>query len=195
MRLENEIETYFESLKKTIDSLDKSEIDNFIKILLDAYKNSKNIYIFGNGGSATTASHFACDINKGVSLGLNKRFKIIPFTDNMATVTACGNDLSYEDIFVEQLKNFLNQGDIVIGISGSGNSKNVLKAIDFANQHGNITIGITGYDGGQLRKMTKYSINANVNDMQISEDIHMILTHVTMKLLNNILHVEGCVGG
>ena len=139
------------------------------------------------GGSASTASHFACDINKGVSYGLEKRFKIIPLTDNFATITAYSNDVGYEDVFVEQLKNFFQKGDIIIGISGSGNSKNVIKAVEFVNNNNGISIGWTGYSGGILKSITHHSINANVMDMQTSEDIHMILVHIIMKVLRKKL--------
>jgi D-sedoheptulose 7-phosphate isomerase len=137
----------------------------------------------GNGGSASTASHFACDLNKGVSLNLANRFRVIPLTDNLPTIMAYANDLSYEEIFIEQLKNFLAPGDLVIGISGSGNSVNVTRAVEYAVSQGNTTIGITGYDGGRLKKIADYSFNAGINDMQISEDLHMITAHILMRLL------------
>lgn len=177
------IEEYFNKLKTTIDNLNRDEIETFIKVLVQAKEAGKTVFIMGNGGSAATASHFCCDFNKGVSYGKEKKFKFICLNDNVATMMAYANDMSYEDIFVEQLKNFIDKGDVVIGISGSGNSKNVLKAIDFANSNGGITIGITGYDGGQLRKTVKYSVNTNINDMQISEDVHMVLDHLCSKYL------------
>lgn len=177
------IKKYFERLNNTINNMSIDEISNLANILLDAYNKEANIFIFGNGGSALTASHLACDLNKGVSYGLDKRFRVIPLTDNLGTIMAYSNDVDYDCIFLEQLKNFLTDGDVVIGISGSGNSKNVLKAIEYAKEKGNITIGLTGYDGGKLRKTAKYSVNANINDMQISEDIHMILCHLLMTLL------------
>lgn len=174
---------YIDKLKKTLDSLDLDEIEDFTIALINAFENNCQIFIFGNGGSASTASHFACDINKGCSNGNEKRFKVISLTDNIPIMLAYANDVSYEDVFLEQLKNYLNIGDVVIGISGSGNSKNVLKAIEYSNQKGNVTIGITGFNGGLLKKLAKISVNANVNDMQISEDIHMIVVHILMKEL------------
>lgn len=137
----------------------------------------------GNGGSAATASHYCCDFNKGVSYEYEKRFKFMCLSDNTATLTAYANDVSYEMVFVEPLKNFLQPGDLVIGISGSGNSKNVLHAIDYANDHQAITLGITGYSGGALKKKAKYSVNIGVDDMQISEDLHMMLDHLAMKII------------
>lgn len=181
--MKDAINNYFEKLKNVLDNLSRDEIETFINVLVQAKEDGKTVFIMGNGGSAATASHFCCDFNKGVSYGKDKRFKFICLNDNVATMMAYANDISYEDVFVEQLKNFLNVGDIVIGISGSGNSKNVLKAIEYANANNGVTIGITGYDGGELRKISRYSVNTNINDMQISEDVHMILDHLCSKIL------------
>jgi D-sedoheptulose 7-phosphate isomerase len=185
--MKEQITQYFEKLQKTISSLNVEEIENCANVLLEAYEEGKQIFICGNGGSASTASHFACDINKGVSYGLEKRFKIIPLTDNLATITAYTNDVDYDTVFVEQLKNFFKEGDILIGISGSGNSKNVLRAIEYVNEHKGISIGWTGFSGGKLKEISQYSVNAMVDDMQISEDIHMIFTHLMMKTLRKAL--------
>jgi len=185
--MEKQINDYLIRLGNTIENLDQNSIKQCCKLLLRAYENENNIFVCGNGGSASTASHFACDINKGVSYGLEKRFKIIPLTDNFATITAYSNDVGYEDVFVEQLKNFFQKGDIIIGISGSGNSKNVIKAVEFVNNNNGISIGWTGYSGGILKSITHHSINANVMDMQTSEDIHMILVHIIMKVLRKKL--------
>jgi len=185
--MEKQINDYLIRLGNTIENLDQNSIKQCCKLLLRPYENENNIFVCGNGGSASTASHFACDINKGVSYGLEKRFKIIPLTDNFATITAYSNDVGYEDVFVEQLKNFFQKGDIIIGISGSGNSKNVIKAVEFVNNNNGISIGWTGYSGGILKSITHHSINANVMDMQTSEDIHMILVHIIMKVLRKKL--------
>jgi D-sedoheptulose 7-phosphate isomerase len=190
MKFEEPIKNYLNELQNTISSLNSAEIDNFLDVLMNAYNNGSTIFIFGNGGSAATASHFATDLNKGISYGLEKRFRVMALTDNFSTVSAYSNDTSYDDVFVEQMKNFIKPGDLVIGISGSGNSKNVIKAIEYANSHGNPTVGITGYDGGKLRQIANHSVNANIKDMQISEDIHMILGHLTMKVLNGIIRNE-----
>jgi len=183
MKKLNRINEYLGLLKETIDKVDHSEIMKVVESLQNAKNSNKKIIIFGNGGSAATASHFACDINKGVSYGESVRYKVLALTDNIATILAYANDVSYEDIFLEQLKNFIEEGDVVIGISGSGNSKNVLKAIEYANLNGNETIGITGYNGGKLKKMAKKNLNAPVDDMQISEDLHMVFVHLVMKIL------------
>jgi len=185
--MKKQINGYLEKLTNTINAMDTNAVETCANILLDAYENEKRIFICGNGGSAATASHFACDINKGVSYGLEKRFKVIPLTDSLSTITAYTNDVDYDAIFVEQLKNFFQEGDVIIGISGSGNSQNVLNAMDYVNANGGITIGWTGFSGGKLKQISKYSVNANIDDMQVSEDIHMILTHLMMKTLRKSL--------
>lgn len=187
MKIENQIENYIVNLTNALKNLNFNDIEQCSRVLLNAYENKKNIFICGNGGSASTASHFACDINKGVSYGLDKRFKIIPLTDNLATISAYSNDVNYDFIFVEQIKNFYNSGDVLIGISGSGNSTNVLKAIEFVNENEGVTIGWTGFKGGKLKELSQFSINANIEDMQISEDIHMTLVHLMMKVLRKKL--------
>lgn len=187
MKFQNQIKDYLNLLQNAINLLSIEEVDKFLDILLTAYEQDSTIFIFGNGGSASTASHFATDFNKGVSYGLDKRFKVMALTDSISTISAYSNDTSCEDIFVEQMKNFIKDKDVIIGVSGSGNSKNVLKAIEYANARGNITLGITGYNGGILKKIAKYSINANINDMQVSEDIHMIIVHLAMRVFDNFI--------
>ena len=184
--MKEKINNYFDRLKNTLDNMDRSEIETFIQVLNQARENGNNIFIMGNGGSAATASHFVCDFNKGASYMYDdkKRFKFICLNDNTAINMAYANDVSYEDIFVEPMKNFFSKGDVVIGISGSGNSKNIVKAIEYANQNGGITVGLTGYNGGKLKQICKHSVNANIDDMQISEDIHMILCHMIMQNIN-----------
>lgn len=178
-----DIQEYLDKLKATIDRLDRGEINDFINLLLTARDEGRTIFIMGNGGSAATASHFCCDFNKGASYGYDKRFKFICLNDNTATMMAYSNDVAYEDAMVEQLKNFFMPGDYVIGISGSGNSKNVVKAIEYANEHGGVTIGLTGYQGGKLKQICAHSVNMGVDDMQISEDLHMMMDHLTLRVI------------
>ena len=177
------IEEYLTKLKNTIDRLDRTEINNFINLLLKARDENRTIFIMGNVGSAATASHYCCDFNKGASYGCDKRFKFICLNDNTATMMAYANDVSYTDAMVEQLKNFFKPGDYVIGISGSGNSQNVVKAIEYANQNGGTTIGLTGYQGGKLKQICTHSVNMRVDDMQISEDLHMMMDHLSMRVI------------
>ena len=178
-----QINNYFETLKSCIDQINKKDVDTFIKLLIQARDEGRTIFIMGNGGSASTASHITCDFNKGCSYNQDKKFKIICLNDNIATMLAYANDVNYESIFAEQLKNFLKEGDIVIGLSGSGNSKNILNAIEYANSKNAITIGLTGYNGGKLKEIAKFSVNTNINDMQIAEDVHMMLCHMVYNIL------------
>jgi len=179
---------YLGELKDAIESLSLDKFEEVVSLILRAYTGENQIFIMGNGGSASTASHFACDINKGVSFGLEKRFKVICLNDNMPIILAYANDNSYEDIFVEQLKNFLNPDDLLIGISGSGNSKNVLRAVQYGNENRAKTIGLTGFDGGKLAKLAQTSFVVPVNDMQKVEDVHLILTHMIMQSVYKKLH-------
>jgi D-sedoheptulose 7-phosphate isomerase len=183
MDFKNDINTYLDRLKKSIDLIPVGDLSILMNLLLNARNEGSQILIMGNGGSAATASHFVGDFNKGLSYNKSKRFKFICLNDNVPTMMACGNDLSYDDIFVEPLKNFLNEGDLVIGISGSGNSNNVLKAFEYANQKKAVTIALTGYDGGKLKQLAKHNVHIPVDDMQITEDLHLVLDHCMMKIL------------
>lgn len=179
----NEINAYYEKLKATIDMIDRNSINDAMNAITKARDEKHFIYIMGNGGSASTASHFTGDFNKGLSLNRDKRFRFVCLNDNPASVLALANDVSYESIFVEQLKNFLDDGDLVIAISGSGNSKNVINAVEFAKQRGNTVIGLTGYNGGKLKPLSDISLHIPVEDMQITEDLHMVFDHLMMSIL------------
>jgi D-sedoheptulose 7-phosphate isomerase len=169
---------FLDRTKKSVDQLPLEKIESIVNVLMDAYKEDKQVILFGNGGSASTASHFASDLAKGTAVANNRRFRAICLNDNMPMLTAWSNDSSYEQVFKEQLINFLRPGDVVIGISGSGNSPNVLSAIQYANEHGAITIGLTGYDGGKLKRLAKECIVVSGDDMEIAETIHLLLEHV-----------------
>jgi D-sedoheptulose 7-phosphate isomerase len=181
MEINDFAKNYLGDLKELINTIDINEITEFIKDIENAYKNGKTIFIMGNGGSAATASHFVCDINKGVSLKLQKKFKVLCLNDNIPIMLAYSNDISYDSVFIEQLKNFIMNDDLVIGISGSGNSKNVLNAIEYSNKVGARTFGIIGCDGGKLKDIAQKSLIVRSFDMQKIEDCHMILTHLTMQ--------------
>lgn len=183
--MKNKIELYKEKLIQAIVNLDQNEIVQLNNEIINARDNQRFIYVFGNGGSASTASHMVCDLLKGCSYGREKKIKIICLNDNIPTISAYSNDVNYSEVFVEQLKNYLQPNDLVIGISGSGNSINILKAIEYANNRGAITFGITGFDGGKLKNLSKFSLNANVNNMQISEDIHLIVLHILYTIMSN----------
>lgn len=183
MDFREEIAAYFEKEKAALDAVSKDDLNTLMNVLVQAKDEGKTIFIMGNGGSAATASHYVCDFNKGISLGKNKKFKFFCLNDNVPTMMAYANDLSYNDVFVGPLKNFMQEGDIVIGISGSGNSENVVKAIKYANENGGVSVGITGYSGGIIKKLSKYNVHVPIDDMQITEDLHMVLDHCMMKIL------------
>jgi D-sedoheptulose 7-phosphate isomerase len=172
---------YIEKLKNVLDNFPHEQFEYLIDAMMNAYKEGRRIFVMGNGESASTASHWVCDINKGCCLDKGKRFKIICLNDNIPTMLAYANDLSYEDVFVEQLKNFFEPKDLVIGNSGSGNSENVLKAIDYANISGGITAGLCGFSGGKLCEIVDIPMLAKVDDMQKVEDVHMIVVHMAMQ--------------
>lgn len=171
---------YISSLKELLDKFPHSEFDCFIRIMLEAYHEQRRIFVMGNGGSAATASHWVCDINKGCCLSLEKKFKMICLNENISSVLAYGNDLSYRDIFVEQLKNFFEPEDVVIGISGSGNSENVVRAIEYARTNNGWTVGLMGFSGGKLASSVDIPLWVQAADMQKVEDIHMIMVHMSM---------------
>ncbi len=184
-----EIKNYLTSVNDTLSNISIEHIDQFVRLLLDTYHNERNIYVFGNGGSSATASHFCGDLIKGVSYGLDKRFKATCLSDNLPALMAIANDISYDDIFIEQLKNFAKKDDLVIGISGSGNSTNVVKAMEYANSIGAKTVAICGYKGGKIKDIAHLAIHATVNDMEVAEDIHhLVLNHCVKRLVTNALN-------
>lgn len=183
------IQDYLDGLKKTIDELAIGQIAAVMERLLAAYRRRAAVYVFGNGGSASTASHFVNDFNKGVSEKLDRGFRFYCLNDNVPTMMAVANDISYDRVFALQLKNYLEPGDVVIAISGSGNSANVIEAVRYANQRDIETIGLVGYDGGELKKLARHCIHVPVDDMQKVEDIHLVVNHIMMALFKE--HLEG----
>ncbi len=143
---------YLNSLKEAITELDLNQVEGIIDVLLEAQENARQVFLFGNGGSAATASHFTIDLAKTAAVPGKPRLRAISLTDNVAMITAIANDISYNDIFVEQMSMLWNHDDLAIGISASGNSPNVLKAIEYAKKHGGKTIGFSGFGGGKLAK-------------------------------------------
>jgi D-sedoheptulose 7-phosphate isomerase len=186
----NSYSDYFRRLKNTLDKIDIAAIDKIVEILLQCRSAGGTMYIFGNGGSAANASHIAGDFLKGISYGMDKRFKTHCLNDNIAGTTAITNDLSYNEVFIEQLKTYLEPGDIVIGISGSGNSENVVKAINWARENGARTVGITGYKGGRLIEVAEFVLLVPVNDMEITEDAHTIVFHAIKQEINRRIKGE-----
>ena len=163
--------------------------------MLEVYKKDGTFYFFGNGGSGATASHICGDFIKGVSYGLDKRFKCICLNDNMSSMMAISNDISYDDIFIEPLRNFMKKGDLVIGISGSGNSNNVVKAIEFAKIKGVKTLAFCGFRGGKIKELADYCFHAEVMDMEVTEDVHLIAFHmIKMYIISQLSNPEKSMG-
>lgn len=174
---------YLELEKKILDSLSVEDINQVMNVLEQARLSGKRIFTCGNGGSASTASHMGSDFNKGISYGQDVKYDMECLSDNIPMMMAVANDFSYDDIFVVPLKNKMKRGDVLIGISGSGNSENVIRAFAYANEIGAKTIAFTGYSGGRLKEMAKYNIHVPVDNMQIAEDIHLVLNHMMMFIL------------
>lgn len=171
-------EQYKGQLFQSIETIDLSKVTRAIEILSRARDEDRHIFVCGNGGSASTASHFACDMVKGASYNRDRRFRIMALTDSLPTLTAYSNDVHYDCVFVEQLKNFAQPGDVVMAISGSGNSPNVLRALEYANSIGCRTIALTGRNGGQLAPLAELNIQVAHPHMGRIEDSHMIVAHM-----------------
>jgi len=179
---------YLSEVSKTLDTMKKDlpgKTRDIVSVLMIARDSGKRVYTCGNGGSASTASHMASDLNKGSNRQDSPRFRAIALTDNIPAMSAWANDSSYEDIFVEQLRNHLEKGDVVIAISGSGNSSNILKAVHYANDIGATTIGLSGFDGGKLAKIANISYVVPNNCMQQVEDVHLIIEHMLSLILRD----------
>jgi len=181
-------QSYFSYLKEIIDKVDLSEIKIFVELLLSARKSGATIFFIGNGGSAATASHFANDLAFGTHEH-EKPFKAISITDNVSVLTALGNDYGYGEIFVRQLKVYAEKGDVVVGISASGNSKNLINAFNYAKSSGIKTMALTAFDGGQMKVIADNCIHIPTEDKEYgpAEDVHMILDHLISSYLMRIM--------
>ncbi len=181
---------YLRDLGRILEDLDLEIFGKIADLFLDAYHKGSRIFTMGNGGSAATASHLVCDLNKGCCLDLAKKFKVLCLNDNLPTVMAVANDIAYREVFRVPLQNFFVPGDLVLGISGSGNSENVLRAIGWAKDNGGLTIGLCGFGGGRLAKMVDVALVVPSNDMQKVEDVHLVVCHMLMQALFRGLHPE-----
>lgn len=171
-------EAYRSQLLTAISTLDLSKVDQAIAWFREARDGDRHIFVCGNGGSASTASHFACDILKGASFERDRRFRILALTDSLPTLTAYSNDVCYACVFEEQLKNFAQRDDVVMAISGSGNSANVIRAIEYGNRIGCKTLALTGRDGGRLGSLAQLNIQIPVEHMGRIEDLHLVVCHM-----------------
>lgn len=178
----SEINTYLEHEINTLKALDVNEINAALNLLLETFENGNTVFVFGNGGSSATASHFQNDFNKGVSEHTEKKFNFQCLNDNVATVMAVANDIGFDEVFRFQLIGHMRPGDVALAISGSGNSRNVINAVEYAKEQGAKVIGLTGFGGGKLKELSDVSMHVPVNSMQITEDIHMVFDHLMMSI-------------
>jgi D-sedoheptulose 7-phosphate isomerase len=169
---------YLKEVREALDEVPLTDLERIVSVLEEAYRKRKQIFIVGNGGSASTASHFACDLGKGTASGEKPRFRVMSLNDNIPLMTAIGNDLGFEEVFIEQLRNLLEEGDVVILITGSGNSENLLRAAEYANSRGATTVGFIGFGGGKLKKIVKEHATFSSTKYEIVEPLHLVLEHL-----------------
>ncbi len=190
-------DAYLQRLNEELGHIDQAALQRWADLIFEAWESERFVYLFGNGGSGTTASHMAEDLGKSTlhERDLNdeskKRLKVLSLTDNAGWLMAVGNDLAYDQIFVQQLMNYGSEGDLVIAISGSGNSPNVLNAVDWANRHGLTTFGLTGYSGGKLKQMQSDGLHIELDDMGMVESIHLCLFHWVLNDVFARINQEG----
>src|SRR5216683_6787881 len=175
---------YFDELQRVVTGLSHDAVNQIAEALVKANESGRIVYLFGNGGSAALASHLACDLGKGTAYcDGGKRFRVLALTDNLAALTAWANDSSYEHIFSEQLRNFVQPHDVAFAISGSGNSKNVLNALRVAREAGATTVGISGFQGGEMKSLCDLCVIVPSNNMQIIEDLHLSMAHAIFRIV------------
>jgi D-sedoheptulose 7-phosphate isomerase len=188
---------YLARLHEEIDRVSQDELRRWADLIFGAWQEGKFVFIFGNGGSGTTASHMAEDLGKSslrecdLKDESKRRLKVLSLTDNAGWLLAVGNDVGYDQIFVQQLMNYGSAGDVVIAISGSGNSPNVLAAVDWANRHGLKTFGLTGYSGGKLRSLAQEGLHVPLNDMGMVESLHLCFFHWVLNDVFARINSEG----
>jgi D-sedoheptulose 7-phosphate isomerase len=174
---------YLSKLSHLLQVIDRQQIDKSIAVIEEAWLSGRRIITLGNGGSSLTALHFITDWNKSIFLATGRPFRGQSLVDNIGLLMAYANDIAFEDVFVEQLKNQLEPSDLVIAISGSGNSPNVVKAVEYANANGAVTLGLCGYRGGRLKELAQHVLWADIDDMQLAEDVHFFFGHMVMQRL------------
>ncbi len=179
----NSLKEYFAEEALLLSRLPLDRVDAIVALLERARTEGRRVFLFGNGGSAATASHFACDLGKGTIQPGRPRFKVVALNDNMPTLSAYANDVGYESVFAEPLLSLAEPGDLAIGFSGSGNSPNVLRAMQAARERGLVTVGFTGYAGGKLQHEVEWHVNVPSDSMPRVEDVHLALTHAICEML------------
>ncbi len=192
---------YVARLQQELDRVSLAELEQWSDLIYRAWENDRWVFIFGNGGSGTTATHMSEDLGKSTIRPddlrdeSKKRLKVLSLTDNAGWIMAVGNDVAYDQIFVQQLMNYGGEGDLVIAISGSGNSPNVLNAVDWANRHGLVTFGLTGYSGGKLKSLASHGLHVPLDDMGMVESIHLCLFHWVLNDVFARINHEGRYAG
>src|SRR5881398_3884370 len=200
-----DVQPFLERVRQELLQINPAEVKHLADAIYDCYEHGRTVFLCGNGGSGSNASHFCEDLGKGTlrredfDNDAKKRLRVLSLTDNTPYILAWGNDEGFDRVFVEQLKNLARPGDLLIAISGSGNSPNVLRAVDWANRHGLTTFGCTGFDGGKLRQMAKLTLHAPLDDMGIVETIHLTAFHWVVDNLHKRISLqpteEGISGG
>jgi D-sedoheptulose 7-phosphate isomerase len=182
---------YLDAHQRAVAALPHDLINQIADEMLKAYEAGRTVYLFGNGGSASLASHFACDLGKGTAYcNGGKRFRVLALTDNIPAMTAWANDSSYEDVFSEQLRNFVQPQDIAFAISGSGNSGNVLRALQVAREAAATTIGISGFQGGKMKSLCDICLVVPSDDMQVIEDLHLAMAHSIFRIVSSRMSLK-----
>ena len=190
------IKSFFDEIKKCIEEIDINKVQEIADVLYTAWKNDRQVFILGNGGSASQASHMAADISKNSFSRVYdpkiKRFRIMALTDNISMLTAYANDIGYEEVFSQQLRNLIKEHDVLIVITGSGNSPNVIRAVEYAKEQNAITIGLLGFDGGRVKNMLDYELTVQSKNYGIVESVHpaihhLIVNYFSKKIENEIL--------
>ena len=172
------IKDYINSINKITADLDIEKISKVVEAIGEAHINKKRIFVIGNGGSAATANHFACDLGKNAIKDDENRFQILSLSNDISSITAYGNDVGYESVFAEQLKNLMQFGDTIICISASGNSPNIINAVEYAKKKNAIIISLTGFKGGKLKEISDFNVNVPCDSYEKIEDIHLVITHI-----------------
>ena len=183
---------YLDGVGDALKSLDIDSVAEAYMAIAEAYRRDSAVFIMGNGGSGSTASHAAYDFNIAISGKLKKRFQFVSLCDNVTTLLALSNDYGYENVFYMQIKDVLKKGDMVLCISGSGNSENVVKVAEYARSVGCKVISFTGFDGGRLKKLADYPVHVELHDMKRAEDCHVVLLHAMARYMSQFLEKDNC---
>jgi D-sedoheptulose 7-phosphate isomerase len=192
-RKENYYQQYVDELHGALSRIPLAEVERGLDLIYQAHREERDVYVIGNGGSASTASHMACDLGKGASIPGKRRLRITSLNDNMAHFSALANDIGYEHVFVEQLRNLIRAGDLLIGISASGNSPNTVKAFEFARGIGAKTIGLLGFSGGAMKPLSDVAIHVKSDRYGPVEDAHLIVNHIWTEQLRERMEQEELV--